>query len=110
MGLHLAAVILFQHHTGCMIHVPGKCVPHVITCLASYMSPEDHVKMTQYQGLVVKQLTKGGEVVENGGEDGGKSIEVLLEEGLRDIKDIALSNKKTGNTDQNGDRTSNEKS
>ena len=68
------------------------------------MSPEDHVKTTQYQGLVVKQLTKGGEVVENGGEDGGKSIEVLLEEGLRDIKDIALSNKKTGNTDQNRDR------
>ena len=108
MGLHLAAVILFQHHTGCMIHVPGKCVPHIIACLASYMSPEDHAKLTHYQGLVVKQLTKGEEVVEK--ETEAKSIEVLLEEGLRDIKDIALSNKKAGNTVQNGDRTNNEKS
>ena len=108
MGLHLAAVILFQHHTGCMIHVPGKCVPHIIACLTSYMSPEDHAKLTHYQGLVVKQLTKGEEVVEK--ETEAKSIEVLLEEGLRDIKDIALSNKKAGNTVQNGDRTNNEKS
>ncbi|CAB4032676.1 Hypothetical predicted protein [Paramuricea clavata] len=95
MGLHLAAVILFQYHTGCMIHVPGKCVPHIITCLADYMSPADHVKLIQYQGSVVKQLTKGGEVVEEGVQDGAKSIEVWLEEGLAEIKDIALSNKKT---------------
>ena len=105
MGLHLAAVVLFQYHTGCMIHVPGKCVPHIITCLADYMSPDDHMKLAQYQGLVVKHLTKGGEVV----DDGGKSIEVLLEEGLQEIKDIAFSNKKAGNVVQNGDRTKNEK-
>lgn len=110
MCLHLAAVILFQYHTGCMIHVPGKCVPHIITCLADYISPADHVKLIQYQGLVVKQLTKGGEVVEEGVEDSGKSIDVLLEEGLAEIKDIALSNKKTVNTVQNGNRTKNEKS
>ncbi len=65
MGLHLAAVVLFQYHTGCMIHVPGKCVPHIITCLADYMSPDDHMKLAQYQGLVVKHLTKGGEVVDD---------------------------------------------
>lgn len=106
MGLHLAVVILFQHHTGCMIHIPGKCVPHITTFLTEYMSPDDHVKLTQYQGLVVKQLTKGGEVA----DDSGKSIEILLEEGLNEIKDIASINKKTACTIQNGERTKIEKS
>jgi hypothetical protein len=109
MGLHLAAVILFQYHTGCMIHVPGKCVPHIITCLADYMPPDDHTKLTHYQGLVVKQLT-GNEVMEETVDDGGKNVEVLLAEGLNEIKDIALSNKKAGNIVQNGDRTKKEKS
>ena len=109
MSLHLAAVILFQHHTGCMIHIPGKCVPHIITYLAEHMSPDDHVKFTQYQGLVVKHLTKGGEVVEKGMENGGKSVEVLLEEGLNEVKSIALRNKKQDNT-LPGERTSNGKS
>ena len=97
MGLHLATVILFQYHTGCMIHVPGKCVPHIITCLADYMSPDDHTKLTHYQGLVVKQLTTGSEVTEETGDDSGKNMEVLMSEGLNEIKDIALSNKKAGN-------------
>ncbi|XP_028393266.1 E3 UFM1-protein ligase 1 homolog [Dendronephthya gigantea] len=109
MGLHLAAVILFQQHTGCMIHIPGKCVPHIITYLAEHMSPDDHVKLTQYQGLVVKHLTKGGEVVEKGVENGEKSVEVLLEEGLNEVKSIALRNKKPDNA-LSGERTSNGKS
>ena len=108
MCLHLAAIILFQHHTGCMLHIPGKCVPHIITCLADYMSSGDHVKLTQYQGLVVKQLTKGDESNAGKGED-GKSIELLLEEGLSEIKDIVFNNKK-GASVQNGDRANIEKS
>ena len=93
-----------------MIHVPGKCIPQIITCLVEYMTPDDHVKLTKYQGLVVKKLTKGGEVTEERTEDDGKSIEALLEEGLQEIKDIALTNKKQTKTVQNGDSTNNEKS
>jgi hypothetical protein len=73
------------------------------------MPPDDHTKLTHYQGLVVKQLT-GNEVMEETVDDGGKNVEVLLAEGLNEIKDIALSNKKAGNIVQNGDRTKKEKS
>lgn len=107
MALHLAVVLLFQHHSGCMIHAPGKCVPQIVTCLADYMSPEDHKKISSYQALVVKQLTKGGESASPTDDKlqervSEKSVEVLLEEDLDKIKELALNDKK-GNAVHNGD-------
>lgn len=102
MALHLAVVLLFQHHTGCMIHAPGKCVPQIVTCLADYISPEDHERIVKYQSLVVLQLTKLGnkDASPTGDEtwkgDGGKSVEILLDEELDRIKELALDNKKGG--------------
>lgn len=109
MALHLAVVLLFQHHTGCMIHAPGKCVPHIVSCLTEYLSPEDHVRVVKYQSLVVCQLTKMQGAADTSTADdesrvgdGEKSIEVLLEEELERIKALALNNKK-GNVVKNDD-------
>ena len=55
MALHLVTVVLFQQHAGCIIHMPGKLVPHVITFLESQMKPEEHSKLVQYQKLVTLQ-------------------------------------------------------
>lgn len=55
MALHLVVVILFQQHTGSIIHMPGKLVPHIISFLESQMKPEDYVKLVEYQRLVTLQ-------------------------------------------------------
>lgn len=56
MALHLVTVLLFQQHTNCIIHIPGKLVPHVISFLANHLGELDHTKMTRYQQLVMQQL------------------------------------------------------
>lgn len=33
--LHLTSVLLFQNITHCMLHAPGRCVPHIIGFLQS---------------------------------------------------------------------------
>lgn len=55
MALHLTSVLLFQQHTGCCIHVPGKLVPIVINFLESQMSTERYSIVTQFQKLVTLQ-------------------------------------------------------
>ena len=55
MALHLTSVLLFQQHTGCSIHVPGKLVPIVINFLESQMSTENYSIITQFQKLVTLQ-------------------------------------------------------
>uniref|UniRef100_A0A673KKV6 E3 UFM1-protein ligase 1 n=1 Tax=Sinocyclocheilus rhinocerous TaxID=307959 RepID=A0A673KKV6_9TELE len=36
--LHLTSVLLFQNVTHCMLHAPGRCVPHIIGFLQSKIS------------------------------------------------------------------------
>lgn len=33
--LHLTSILLFQNTTHCMLHAPGRCVPHIIGLLES---------------------------------------------------------------------------
>lgn len=51
MILHLASVILFQQHTGCIVHVPGKLVPFIINHLESFMSTEQYSILARFQKL-----------------------------------------------------------
>ena len=60
MVLHLTAVLLFQQHTGCIIHVPGKLVPLIINFLESRISSEEHSVVTQFQKLVTLQWKASG--------------------------------------------------
>ena len=55
MALHLTSVLLFQQHTGCCIHVPGKLVPVVINFLESQTSTEHFSIIAQFQKLVTLQ-------------------------------------------------------
>uniref|UniRef100_A0A8C1TAU3 E3 UFM1-protein ligase 1 n=1 Tax=Cyprinus carpio TaxID=7962 RepID=A0A8C1TAU3_CYPCA len=51
--LHLTSVLLFQNFTHCMLHAPGRCVPHIIGFLQSKipeilfenLEPEDAKKI-----------------------------------------------------------------
>lgn len=52
MALHLTAVLLFQQHTGSIIHVPGKLVPLVIKFLEPHVDPDKYSLVTRFQQLV----------------------------------------------------------
>ena len=97
MALHLAAVLLFQFHTGCMIHAPGRCVPQIISYLENNVPEDCYTKLQNYQSLV-KDMARGttrSPAEENQNEDdSNKSVGALLAEGLQEIKDIAIKPKK----------------
>ena len=61
MALHLTVVLLFQIHTSCLLHTPGRLLPQIITFLRGYMQPEDFHKLTSFQELVVLQLKQASE-------------------------------------------------
>ena len=50
MVLHLAAVLLFQVHTGCMLHAPGRCVPNIVSFLQDKMPAQQHGVLVTAQG------------------------------------------------------------
>ena len=101
MALHLASAVLFQHHTHCMVHAPGRCVPQIINFLKDKLTSENFDKLNHYMTLVIKQLSgnednavKNGDEHEKEEEHKERTIGAQLEEGLEDIKRIALELKK----------------
>lgn len=56
MVLHLVVVLLFQQHTNCIIHLPGKLVPSIIAFLSSRLSETERSKLRTFQELVMLQL------------------------------------------------------
>ena len=55
MALHLTTVLLFQRHTGCIIHIPGKLVPLVINFLKSHLGSEEYSTISRFHKLVTLQ-------------------------------------------------------
>ncbi|XP_057308369.1 E3 UFM1-protein ligase 1 homolog isoform X1 [Hydractinia symbiolongicarpus] len=107
MALHLACIILFQYHTNTLLHAPGRCVPQIITYLQNNVSVNDFKKLSDYQNLVIQQLSKKrtksetGEVVPNENETDSAvtSTAVLLAEGLAGIK-LVVKNMKKSNIEE----------
>ncbi|XP_033740513.1 E3 UFM1-protein ligase 1-like [Pecten maximus] len=91
MALHLAAVLLFQTYTQCLIHAPGKSVPQIIVFLKEHMDTEQHKVLVTLQDLVVKHLKLQGEDTE---EEKAK-LTTEMKELLPKVKDIASKTKKT---------------
>ncbi|XP_059145285.1 E3 UFM1-protein ligase 1-like [Physella acuta] len=90
MSLHLAAVLLFQTMTQCMLHVPGRMVPSVIQYLISHLEAEKMAVLTHFQDLIVKQVKLKTE------PDNEQIVEVAKELSslLDSVKDIALNTKR----------------
>ena len=70
MTLHLITVILFQQHTGQIVHIPGKLVPLVISFLAQHLDQSLFLKLAECQKLVSDQLRS---VSENSVQDDSPS-------------------------------------
>ncbi|KAK1889189.1 E3 UFM1-protein ligase 1 [Dissostichus eleginoides] len=104
--LHLTSVLLFQGSTHCMLHAPGRCVPHVIGTLCGRIPAEQQQLVSAYQSLVVKQLVSqsqsrkqeeaGGEA-EGAGEqeEEARSVRSQLLILTPQLKDLTLSQRKT---------------
>ena len=57
MVLHLVAVLLFQQHTGCMLHAPGRMVPSIVAILEKYLPEEEQKILLSFQQLIIKYIT-----------------------------------------------------
>ena len=75
MALHIISVLLFHRETSCIIHLPGKFIPTMISFLSSSLSKEEHGKLLECQHLIsakwkAKQLTsdKTGDINEETGQ------------------------------------------
>uniref|UniRef100_A0A8C9W2M6 E3 UFM1-protein ligase 1 n=1 Tax=Scleropages formosus TaxID=113540 RepID=A0A8C9W2M6_SCLFO len=109
--LHLTSVLLFQQIHQCALHVPGRCVPHVISSLVGRISEDQRKLLSQYQTLVVKQLVGQGKNTraapgEDEGERGtpgnGGEMEEVRKELLSltgEVKQLVLSARKTSLTE-----------
>ena len=90
MALHLTVVLLFQIHTGCLLHTPGRLLPQIITFLRGYMQPEDFHKLTSFQELVMLQLKqaseKGREEEKLAKEEGKLKAEKMEEKMFKEVE------------------------
>ena len=57
MALHLVVVLLFQQHTNCMLHAPGRMVPAIVTILEKYLPEEEQKILLSFQKLIIKYIT-----------------------------------------------------
>ncbi|KAJ8275053.1 hypothetical protein COCON_G00096780 [Conger conger] len=105
--LHLTSVLLFQLHTHCMLHAPGRCVPQIIGTLVGRVPEDQHRLLSRYQTLVVKQLVgqskKGGQghsEAENLGQEGeAETVRKELQSLTGEVKDLVLTPRKTSVTE-----------
>ena len=104
LSLHLASVLLFQVFTQCMLHAPGRLVPHTIALLGGHLTADNHLVLMQYQDLVMQQLR----LQQNDKSDEETppecaAISRKLAELLPQIKDIALTTKKSASAQASED-------
>ena len=50
MVLHLASTVLFNVFTQCMVHAPGRSVPHIIAHLKTHLAAEKMEVLVSCQG------------------------------------------------------------
>lgn len=74
MMLHLITVIIFQQHTGCIVHIPGKLVPQVLAFLAERLDLKDYEKLSECQRLVAQQLRSQSVAMVKGNEASNDDI------------------------------------
>ena len=109
MALHLACVVLFQYHTNTLLHAPGRCVPQIIAYLQDKVSANDFRVLTEYQQLVVQQITKSKAKTKHDDSNDheneitneqSKSAGALLAERLTDIKQLVKNMKKHSSVEE----------
>lgn len=52
MALHIILVLLFQQKTNCILHIPGKFIPTLISFLSDHVPSKEHMKLAKCQRLI----------------------------------------------------------
>ena len=109
MVLHLVVVLLFQQHTNCIIHLPGKLVPSIIAFLSNRLSESERSKLRTFQDLVMQQLKQsrapskaqptGAKTVQDTGQVEGTQAE--SESVTKEVQEGSLAAR--GSTDSSGE-------
>lgn len=92
LGLHLSALYIFQHLTGCMLHASGKFVPLIIEHLEQsegVLAPDQIQTLLTQQALVLASLNKSQE------EEAMQQVMTDLETNTAAVKTLVLSLKKS---------------
>ena len=92
LGLHLSALYIFQHLTGCLLHASGKFVPLIIEHLElsqDVLGAELIQSLQTQQSLVLASLNKSQE------EEALQQIRADLETNTAAVKTLVLSLKKS---------------
>jgi len=89
LGLHLAALILFQHCTGNIIQASGKFVPAILSFVQEHLTLEQNQLLSNHQQLVVKHL-----------KDKDSDLEEELNECLANLKQLITNLKKNKEKDE----------
>ena len=89
MVLHLVTVLLFHQHTGSMIHITGRLVPHTTSLLSRHLLPDEYLRVLHYQDLVMTRLKLMSRPVDK--EEGSLSkVAEELTALLEDIKALVI--------------------
>ncbi|EDV25034.1 uncharacterized protein TRIADDRAFT_25797 [Trichoplax adhaerens] len=103
MCLHLCTLLLFQRHTQCMIHAPGRCIPQIISFLKQHLTDEQYKTIYEYQQLIIQSIQQSSdkqkpemseEPKDSDNSNDNQNIDLQLQEKMTTIKAIALENKK----------------
>ncbi|XP_051940382.1 E3 UFM1-protein ligase 1 [Hippocampus zosterae] len=97
--LHLTSMLLFQDSTHCILHAPGRCVPHILGTLTGRIPAEKHQLLTSYQSLVVKQLMSQSQGRTR--DDEGSSDLTRCHLLTPQVKELALSQRKPSMSEAN---------
>ena len=102
MALHLVIVLLFQQHTGCMLHAPGRMVPSIVAILEKYLPEEEQKILLSFQQLIIKYIT----AVRNA-EETKSSSETLNSEPQKSNTESGADETvdEDENTEESGDKT-----
>lgn len=95
MALHLVLVLLFYQETKCIIHIPGKFIPNMISFLHDHLSLNIYDKLIECQHLISVQW-KSRQSTTTGGEEEALSqdkdiSESSIQELIKDLKQVVIT-------------------
>ena len=83
--LLLVCLVVFQFHTGNMLHASGKLVPIIVKNISVQLDDEERRILQNYQELILKHICAKG--------DDKNEIQAQLENLMQNVKNVALLKK-----------------
>ena len=98
MALHLILVLLFYDQTKCIVHIPGKFIPNMISFLHGHLSLDIYDKIVECQHLIstqwkLRQSVSGGTPMEEAASEEKDITESSIQKLIHDLKQVVMTPK-----------------